>query len=97
MSAGVVTKTIGAVGNTANSPKGRLFFYAYLLAALWLTPASSQSGQTIQTVVASVLIGVATADSSIHLWGSGKKVLGSLCVLVGVGFWVATVGGRMVQ
>lgn len=97
MSVGVVGKTIRAVGSTANSPKGRLFFYIYLLAALWLTPASSQAGQTIQTIVASLLIGVATADSSIHLWSSGKKGLSFLCALVGVGFWVVTVGGWMVQ
>lgn len=97
MPARVVGKAMGAVASTANSLRGRLFFYVYLLAALWLTPASSSTGQTIQTVVSSALIGVAAADSSIHLWGRGKRVWSVLCLLVGAGFWMVSVGGWMVQ
>lgn len=89
----LVQKSIQAAEEAASRPTVRVLVCAYLLAAVWLTPAAGSTGQSIQAVVATVLIAVAAVDIAVVLWGNRRRFLAVLAVMAAGLFWWLTVGG----
>lgn len=89
----IITSSIKAVEDALSRPALRTLMIAYLLAAVWLTPAAGETGQNIQIGLATVLIAVAMADNVVAFWGKQRRLLAIALVPAAGLFWFATVGG----
>ena len=91
-----IQRNIQAAEQAASRPLVRVLVCAYLLAAVWLTPATDSAGQLIQIALATILIAAVMVDMATACWRKNRRFLAVIAVLFAGAFWWITVGGWII-